>query len=283
MTEPDQPQPADPLDTPAASAAPRAGDTQPRLRPAPPAPPLAPAPIQVGGSVGGDVAGRDLHKTTTAGRDVVGGDVVTTTTTTHVGFSIGAVQRLVVTVGVLVFVTALCFFSSGFVLGGVALAALSRPVGTTAEAAANFQDKLLALQTLPAGERLTISFTEEEISSYFGRVVAPTLGGLNVTEGRVRLLDNGRLVIGGRADGLGGINFAALFVVQDEVGRPLDLTAAAVQVLPTRNTPFGWVLVPPAALGGLERSLNHLFGNVQILQVTPNPDGQGWTLLVIGH
>ena len=255
-------------------------DTQPHLRPLAPPPPV---PIRVGGSVGGDVAGRDVHKTTTAGRDVVGGDVVTTTTTTHVGFSIGAVQRLVVTVGMLVFVTALCFFSSGFVLGGVALAALGRPVGSNPEAAVSFQGKLSALQNLPPGERYAFSFTEEEISSYFRLVMAPTLGGLNVTDGKVRLLDDGHLVIGGRAEGLGGINFAATFAVQDEVGKPLDLTAAAVQVLPTRNTPFGWVLVPPAALGGLEQSLNDLFGNVQIVQATSNPDGQGWTLTVVGH
>ena len=78
---------------------PRADETQPRLRPEP-----IPPAIQVGGSVGGDVAGRDLNKTTTAGRDVVGGDVVTTT---NVGFSIEAVQRLVITVGVLVFATVL--------------------------------------------------------------------------------------------------------------------------------------------------------------------------------
>ncbi len=259
MSQPDQTQPRDPADPPRE-------ETQPRL--------------QVGGSVGGDAAGRDLHKTTTAGRDVVGGDVVSST---NIGFGVEAVQRLLITVGALVFVTAFCFFSSGFVLGGVALTALNREVASSPEAAASFGAQLAALQNLPAGQTATFSFTEDEISSYFRFVVAPSLNGLGITDGRVRLLGDDRLVVGGQAGALGGVEFAATFAVTDGIGRPLDLNAAAVKLLPTRNTPFGWVLVPTRELGGVEQTFNDLFGNVQILDTTANDTGDGWTVTVLGH
>jgi hypothetical protein len=258
-----------PEPTPPAQRPPPGSETQPHL----------PAPAQqVSGSVGGDVAGRDIHKTTTAGRDVVGGDVVTTT---NVGFTIQAVQRLVITVGVLVFVTALCFFSSGFVLGGAALAALTRPVASSPEAATTFAEKLAALQQLAPGEIATFSFTETEISSYFRFVLAPSLGGLGIAEGKVRLLGDDRLVVGGQAASLGGVNFAATFRVTDTPGQPLDLQAAAVQALPT-GTPFGWLLVPNRYLGGAEQSLNALFGNVQIVDTRLGPVPDSWTVTVRG-
>ncbi len=50
-------------------------------------------------TVGGDVAGRDVVKTTT--------------TTTFVGFSPKDVQRLIIVVAAIVFATAACFFSGG--------------------------------------------------------------------------------------------------------------------------------------------------------------------------
>lgn len=271
MTQPDDTQPGH-------QAPPPGEETQPRMRR--PAPPPAP-PIQVGGSVGGDVAGRDVHKTTTAGRDVVGGDVVTTT---NYGFTIAAVQRLVITVGVLVFVTAFCFFSSGFVLGGAALVALNTPVGSSAEAAASFNDKLLALQQLAPGQTATFSFTEEEISSYFRFILAPAMGELDISNGRVRLLGDDRLVVGGQAGALGNVEFAATFAVTDTPGEPLNLQAAVVKVLPTpRSTLFGWVLLPNLALTGVERSLNDLFEGVQILDTRANPAGDGWTVSVVGY
>jgi hypothetical protein len=267
MSQPDQTQPGDRRKPPPA-------ETQPRLpRPETPA-------IHVGGSVGGDVAGGDLHKTTTAGRDVVGGDVVTTT---HVGFSVEAVQRLLITVGALVFVTAFCFFSSGFVLGGAALVALDRDVASSPDAAQRFANGLAALQSLQPGEIATFTFTEDEISSYFRFVVAPSLGALDITDGKVRLLDDDRLVVGGQAGALGGVEFAATFAVTDTPGRPLDLNAAAVKVLPTQDTPFGWVLVPTRALGNVEQTFNELFASVQILDTAANDAGDGWTVTVVGR
>jgi hypothetical protein len=281
MSESDKTQPGDSAAPPPGARRP-GSDTEPRLRRPATGPLPGPPSITVGGDVGGDVAGRDVHKPTTAGRDVVGGDVVTNTTT-HVGFSASAVQRLLITVGVLVFVTAFCFFSSGFVLGGAALVALNRDVASSQAAADRFAAGLAALQSLQPGETATFQFTEDEISSYFRFVLAPTMGGLNVSDGRVRLLENGRLVVGGQAQGLGGVNFAATFEVTDAIGRPLNLQAAAVQALPTRDTAFGWVLVPNLALGGVERSLNDLFGNVQVLQLAASGDGQTWAVLVRAH
>jgi hypothetical protein len=43
------------------------------------------------------------------------------------------------------------------------------------------------------------------------------------------------------------------------------------------------VLVPNLALGGVERSLNDLFGNVQVLQLAASGDGQTWAVLVRAH
>ena len=73
-------------------------------------------------------------------------------------------------------------------------------------------------------------------------------------------------------------------LLADEIGQPLDLTGAAVQVLPTRGTLFGWVAVPTAALGSVEQGLNSLFGNVQIRQIAENPDVEhSWIVTVTGH
>ena len=234
--------------------------------------------------MGGDVAGRDLHKSATAGRDIVGRDVVTNTTTsnatTNVGFGIEAVLRLVVAVGMLVFVTALCFFSSGAVLGGAAIVAISRPVTSdNPDAAARFAETLNTLRNLPPGTPATVSFTEEEISSYFRQVVAPQIG---MKDGRVRLLDSGQIVIDGRADQLRGVEVAATFDWQATVGQPFKLRYALVHVLPTGKARFGWVLVPAPLVRGLETSINSLFGNIRVSEVVANPDGS-WTVDVVGE
>ena len=121
--------------------------------PTPPAGPEAERPaaggVQVEGrqvSVGGDVAGRDIVRTT------------------YVGFSPQAVQRLLITVGVLVFLTAACFFSGGILVGGVAIAALDRQVGSSTQAADRMQAKLEQVRQLPSGQAFRLTFTEDEIS-----------------------------------------------------------------------------------------------------------------------
>jgi hypothetical protein len=218
-------------------------------------------------TVGGDVAGRDVVKTTT--------------TTTVVGFSSKDVQRLVLTVGVIVFITAGVFFSGGLAMGFVALRALNSPVNSdNPPAAARFESALAKLRALPPGQPFTLEFTEEEISSYFRLRLAPQMG---VTDGRVRLLDqSSQLVVGGQASDLGGLPFAATFEWQDTPGAPLRLTSAAIQVLQLKdkddkNLPFGWVFVPTPLLQPLASNLNNLFGNVQLTGVAATAP-QTWTL-----
>src|SRR5688572_15807355 len=157
-------------------------------------------------NVDGDLAGRDIVKNTT-------------TTTTHVGFGIDAVQRLVIAVGLMVFITAACFFSGGVAVGGVALAALKKNVGSSLEAANSMQAKLDEIRALGPGIPFQFTFSEDEISSYLRFIAGPPMG---VTDGKVRLLEPGKLVMGGQADQLGGLPFAATFEVQyDTPGQPL--------------------------------------------------------------
>ena len=269
------------------------GDTQPGkpvrrpAEPPPATPPPAPSqpPLQVSGTVGGDVAGRDVNKELNAGRDIVGRDVVTTSTnTTIVGFSPKAVQQLVLSVGVLVFVTAACFFSGGVAVGGAALIALDRPVNSSNEdAAKRMADQLAFARSQPAGHPFQITFTEEEISSYFRLVVAPTLPG-EITNGKVRLLDNGELVVGGQAGFLRDANFAATFAWQDVPGQPLRLKGAALRLLPGESA-FGWVAVPGFVLGPVVDTLNSLFGGVQFTNVVEGHVGPqpAWQVDAVGH
>src|SRR5690349_11353400 len=138
-------------------------------------------------NVDGDLAGRDIVKNTT-------------TTTTNVGFSIDAVQRLVIAVGLMVFLTAACFFSGGVVVGGAALAALDKKVGSSLDAANSMQAKLDQIRALGPGTQFQFTFSEDEISSYLRFIAGPPMG---VSDGKVRLLEPGKLVMGGEASQLG--------------------------------------------------------------------------------
>src|SRR5262245_5155242 len=133
-------------------------------------------------NVSGDIAGRDVVKNTTN---------TTTNTTTNVGFSIDAVQRLVIAVGLMVFITAACFFSGGVAVGGVALAALNKQVGSSPDAAVSMQSKLSQIRALGPGVPFQFTFSEDEISSYLRFIAGPPMG---VSDGKVRLLEPGKLV-----------------------------------------------------------------------------------------
>ncbi len=279
---------SDPNDKPpgAESGPPPAGGTAPHPRPAIPPRPSTP-PVQIGGSVGGDVAGGDLNKELNAGRDIVGRDVVTNTTTTNVGFSVAAVQSLVLAVGALVAATAACFFVLGAVsIAGVALA-FNRPVNSNNQALAESLGANLAnARALPVGQPYEFSFTEEEISSYFHLLLEPNLQG-QISGGQVRLLPSGQVAIMGRAAALGGLRFAATFTWQkDTPGTPLRLTGAFLHVLPLGNTPLGWIGLPTVVLRPFETMLNSLFGNVALQEVHPLSNvsnGPAWAVTVVGH
>ncbi|MCC7358231.1 MAG: hypothetical protein IT317_02065 [Anaerolineales bacterium] len=281
-----EPPPTGPSRLPPPTRASDPPSTQPSARPVAPLtpPPEPPRPaVAVSGRVGGDVIAGDRNETNTAGRDIVGRDVVTNTTT-NVGFGYAAVQRLLVTVGVMVFVTAACFFSGGAVLGGAAIAALNKPdTSLSAGLAAQFADMLATLQDLPPGEAATVQFTEPQISAYFAQTIAPALP-LDITEGKVRLLGEDQVVVGGRAGGLGNLNFAATFDWQDTPGAPLRLSAAAVQALDLGKLPFGWVAIPTTPFQSLAGGLNDLFSGVQITAVQSLPaEVPVWNVTVVGQ
>lgn len=201
---------------------------------------------------GRDIAGRDI-----AGHDIAGRDIYNTTT--NIGFNQNTVLKLVIAVGVIVFLTAGCFFSGGIVVGVGALLALNRPVPVTAASAASMQMKLADLQSTPPNTPFTLSFSEQEINSYFNRVVAPDM---NITNGKIRLLSPGELVVGGDASELSNLPFAATFqVVTGQPGQTLKLVGAAVDLLPFSNGSFGWVVVPNTVLAPIAEQINDYLGS----------------------
>lgn len=218
-------------------------------------------------NVGGDVAGRDVVKNTT------------TTTVTHVGFSEKAVQRLLLMVGAMVFVTAACFFTGGVALGFAAFPALSRPVGSSQSAAQNFQTNLSELQALPAGQAVQFTFTEDEISSYVKFIIGPQLG-FAPESGRARFVDDTSIVIAGNLESANNLPVAATFQLSNEPGQPLQLTGAAAQLLDTGSA-FGWVAVPTGMLQSVQDRLNSLLDNVQVTSATAikdDPQNPTWQL-----
>jgi hypothetical protein len=211
-------------------------------------------------SVGGDLAGRDVVKTAT----------------TNVGFSAAAVQRLVVTVGALVFVTAACFFTGGIIVGGAVIVALDRQVHVSVAAADSMQAKIDTLQALPAGQAFQQTFTEEEINSYWQLIAGPQVG-LAPGTGVVRLLDDNKVLIAGRVSGLGNLMLAAVLVPQlNHPGQPFRLDQAAVQVLPLGATSFGWLPLPATLLQSSVEKVNQLFSpGLEFTAVTNSaPAGQ---------
>src|SRR5512135_2938831 len=115
---------------------------------------------------------------TQIGGDVVGRDKVTqtTTTVTNVGMAPEAVRRLVLSVGLLVFVTALCFFSGGIAVGAVALQALGHPVDSSVANAVSFKAKMDDVNSKEPGEPVVWGFTESELSAYFRHELGPHIG-----------------------------------------------------------------------------------------------------------
>lgn len=217
----------------------------------PPAPPEHSRAVQGGVEIGGRAA-------VSVGGDVAGRDVVRTTTT-NVGFSAAAVQRLIIVVGALVFVTAACFFAGGIMVGGALIVALNRPVSVSPQAADSMQAKLDALQALPAGQPFQQTFTEEELNSYWQLTAGPQVG-IAPGTGAVRLLDDNKILIAGRATGLGNLMVAATFEPQvNRPGQPFKMDGAAVKVLSLGATSVGWMPIPTAPLQPVAENVSKLF------------------------
>jgi hypothetical protein len=238
-------------------------------------PEAEPQPAPAGGSfdAGRDIqAGRDIAGRDIAGRDIAGGDIVT------IGFSQKAVTRLVLIVGVLVFVTAACFFSGGIALGAGVFAALNRPVETSPQAALSMQSKLQQIQSLPANQPFSVVFSEPELNSYFHFVLGPQVG---VADGKLRLLSDDQLAVSGQVEDLGGRQAAGVFDVQKGSSQPLQLSAAGVKVTGPKNSRFGWVAIPTPLLSPLQERINQaLAGNYEIttVQSVQNPNQYEWVV-----
>lgn len=215
-------------------------------------------------SVGGDVAGRDVIRSTT-----------------QIGFSEKAVQRLLITVGVMVFATAACFFSGGVVVGAVAFNAFDRPVDSSSEAAQRMQNRVQFIQQLPAGTEFDLGFTEEELSSWVRFTIGEQIGFAPGT-GRARILSADQLAIEGRLVEAGNVLVRATLRLTRDPERPAKFEAVAVQVLDT-NSQFGWVAVPTAVVQPLETRLADLLGGVRLTSTAQLPETpQGPALVVSG-
>jgi hypothetical protein len=193
--------------------------------------------------VGGDIAGRDVVKQTTIGGDVITGG---STQIQQVGFSPQAVQRLVITVGLMVFVTAACFFAGGVIVGSQAIAALNRPINSNVAAANDFQSSLDRLAAASPNQSFRFAFSEEDLSSYVRFNLGPAIG---LSNARARVLSDGQFVFYGSWPGLLNLPLVINASVQLNNDQIFKVNSAAIQLLPAGNSgegvsSFGWAPVP---------------------------------------
>jgi hypothetical protein len=208
----------------------------------------------------------------TAGDDVtVGGDVVAgdKTTTTNVGFSAAQVQRLLITVGGLVALTAACFFSGGLAVGFVAFNALNTQVGSSQEAAQRFSNSITQIQSLSPGQSFEFRFSDEELSSWVRFIAGPQIGFAPDT-GRARIISADEIVIAGQLASADNLPVVATLKFTTDPARPIQIQSAAAKFLRIGGPAdsFGYVVVPPAFLGDTEQRINQLLGNVRITDTT---------------
>lgn len=217
-----------------------------------------------------DIQGGDVR----AGRDIVAGDVNIAgdsisgqSVSVQRGFTAQEVQRLILIVGGLVFLTAACFFVFGAVSAATLVATLNRPLAggdSSLEAARQMQNKIDALNGLRPGQQFRVSFSEEELSSYFRFVLGPAIG---VREGKARFTDTGQIVLGGSLDEFNGLPFMAVVNVTT-AELPFELSSAWLKVLPTpEGVTLGWIPITPFAQTLNQRINAFLFGRVQFTSV----------------
>jgi hypothetical protein len=192
------------------------------------------------------------------GGDVVGRDKIlqTSTTVTNVGMAPEAVRRLVISVGVLVLVTAFCFFSGGIVVGFAALQAFQRPIPSTPAAAQDFQASLNQVQALPPGQAFQWAYTEADLSSYLHFILGPQIG----FDARARLLSGDEVAFQGNWSGLLGLPVTVVTRMETNSPQLYHTVSAAVQILPLPNSNFGWVALPASAVQPLVDAINQNIG-----------------------
>lgn len=199
-------------------------------------------------TIGGDLAGRDIVKATTIGDDLIQGNV---TNVTNVGLSLPAVQRLLITVSLVVFVTAACFFAGGIAVGASVFTALNRPVNSTQTAADAFAQKMETVAQLQPGETYPLRFTEDELSSYLRFTLGPQMG---LSNARVRVLGNGQFVVYGRYADLGGLPVMLVGGPQAGNDQLFHIDQSSAQIVPVESgqpdtvSAIGWVPVPTSLM-----------------------------------
>lgn len=246
------------------------------LPPPPPPPPAGGANIGADDvTIGGSVVGRDQITSTTThvGDDLIQGNV---TNVTNVGLSPQAVQRLIITVGLVVFVTAACFFAGGVFIGANVFAALNKPVGSSPAAAASFEQKLAAVSNLSPGETAWFRFTEDELSSYLRFILGPQIG---LDNARARITADGQYVVYGRYADL-GLPIMMVVEPQANTSQLVKINQAAVHLLPIGGdepgtiSSLGWLPVPGALVQPLvDRTLAKTGQHYQINSVAPSRPG----------
>lgn len=237
-------------------------------------------------AIGGDVAGRDIVKSTTVGDDLIQGNV---TNVTNVGMSPQAVQRLLITVGMLVFVTAACFFAGGIFVGANVFTALNKPVGSSPDAAASFEQKINTVAQLQPGDTYQLRFTEDELSSYLKFVLGPQIG---LSNARARVLGDGQFVVYGRYDDLGGLPIMLVGSPQPGSDQLFNVTQSSAQIVPIDSgqpntiSPVGWVPVPNALVQPLvDKALapagqRYTFTNVSVANPSAGAGSDAtWTVI----
>jgi len=205
--------------------------------------------------------------------DVVGRDKVTqtTTTVTNVGMAPEAVRRLVITVGVMVFVTALCFFSGGLVVGAAALQALARPVDSSLENAANFQAKLDRVNAAETGQLVVWGFTESELSAYFRHDLGPRIG-IAPETGRARFLPSGEVAFYGRWSGFFNLPVLVVTNLEQDSAVLYHTQSAAVRLFGSEDSAFGLIALPTFVVQPLVDAINADIGHQVVAKEIRYPD-----------
>ena len=205
------------------------------------------------------------------GGDVVGRDKVTrTTTVTNVGMTPEAVRRLVISVGVLVFVTAFCFFSGGIVAGAVALQALGRPVDSSLENAQRFQEKLAQVNDAEAGQVVVWGFTEGELSAYFRHELGPRIGIASET-GRARFLPSDEVEFYGRWSGFFNLPVLVITMIEQDSATLYHTQRAAVRLFGNEDSVFGLIALPNFIVQPLVDAINADIGHQVVAQEVSYP------------
>jgi hypothetical protein len=222
---------------------------------------------------GGDV--RAAHDFVAGDVNVAGDSISGQTVTVQRGYSAPEVQRLLLIVGGLVILTAAIFFALGAAASAVVVATLNRPLreGSSLQAAGSMQEKIRQLNSLQAGQRFQVQFSEDEVSSYFRFVLAPQLG---ISNGKARFMNvPGQIAFGGNLDRMGGIPFVAqLNVTTTET--PLQLETAWLKLLPSpEGSSVGYVTATWAAQDLTQQLNAALFGRVRFTDMGQNGGGAG--------